>query len=170
MDKEILKECIPLHIERTLMHIAFVNKFADVIGQCYSQHDADKLDANRLLYGYVVIHAVKNLGYPATPENKALMDETTLLHVCGNQHHPECWSGQSVKSFDRDTGEGNPPLDVSGMPFESIQEMCCDWCAMSQEFGNSPFDWYDKVRDTRWLFSKKQDTQIREVLGQLWGK
>ena len=67
-------------------------------------------------------------------------------HVTTNPHHPEYWSSD-YRGF-----ETTAPCHVVDMPNDSVAEMICDWTAMGLEHGNTARDWYDKTRDTRWIF------------------
>jgi hypothetical protein len=46
--------------------------------------------------------------------------------------------------------------------------MCADWCAMSEERGNTPFEWAEKVINKRWQFGKEKEMFIYKVLNLMW--
>jgi len=79
-------------------------------------------------------------------------------HVVTNGHHPECWS-EDYKGFTSDE-----PCHVIGMPEESVIEMVCDWNAMGLEHGNTARWWYEKCRNTRWIFDHHTEKLIEKWL------
>lgn len=105
---------------------------------------------------------------------KATMNQATEHHVRNSPHHPEYWSDRTddlIPKNDRDKFDPNsvPTIDVSEtMPEGAIIEMCADWCAMSQERMNTPFEWADKVIDKRWKFGEEKTKFIYEVLNTMW--
>lgn len=150
-------------VNRTNKHIASVNKYAKKIGKAYPNHDNDKL--NELFDGYSLMHK-KN----RTAEEQKQVDKATTEHILNNEHHCEHWSTTSIEGFTRDNPTPHGALEVGKMPKEAIEEMCCDWCAMSEEFGNTPFEWLDKVNGTRWKFTNEQLSLIKVILYRLWEK
>ena len=148
--------------ERTEQHIQRVNKYAHMLGENYPHHDEDKF--GKLLDGYSLMHKKD-----CNEEEQNRIDEATYLHVISNEHHPEYWCDpESVKGFTRKNPNPHGVFDCSKMPNSALKEMCCDWCAMSEEFGNSPFEWFKKVKDKRWHFEKKQCEFILDILSKLW--
>ena len=106
-----------------------------------------------------------------TKEEQALIDDATFKHVINNEHHCEHWvDPKDVEGFSRDNPTPHGCLDCSKMPESALEEMCCDWCAMSEEFNNTPFEWYKKNKDTRWHFNEEQDKFILDTLHKLWNK
>lgn len=79
-------------------------------------------------------------------------------HVTTNAHHPECWS-DDYQGFDT-----KDPCHVEGMPEACVVEMVCDWSAMALERGNTARAWYDKTRDTRWIFDAQTNALIDKWL------
>ena len=163
-------------IDRTIEHNKLVNKYAQKIGHTYSYHDYDKLSS--LLDDYSLMFK----GNITDDENKRY-NNATIAHISNNPHHPEFFlnkvDSKKLKSFTRENPIMN--LDCSRMTDPAIQEMCCDWCAMSEEFGNSPLDWADKhlgvlgdvpyknIPTTgRWLFTDRQLDYIYDLLIGLW--
>jgi hypothetical protein len=120
MTERIPKEHIEKHIERTLKHIALVNKYGARLGRRYPDHDADKLDPNALLVPYTYVTMQKMLHIELTGEEKESMDRATFLHIRSNQHHPEFWTNSTtllLARFGRDNeGFNNPIRDASNMP------------------------------------------------------
>lgn len=79
-------------------------------------------------------------------------------HVKNNKHHPEFWSND-YKGFST-----TAPCHVNNMPEKYVIEMVCDWEAMALERGNTARSWYDKTKDTRWIFDSKTATLIEKWL------
>ncbi len=75
-------------------------------------------------------------------------------HVTTSPHHPEYWSD------DYDGFETDKPCHVSDMPERYVIEMVCDWVAMGDEYGNTAREWYDKVKNSRWIFDKATSSKI----------
>ena len=141
-------------LTRTLKHIERVNKYASKINESYPNHDSDKLSS--LYEGYSLMSKEK-----PTKEDKEKISAATLTHITSNEHHPEYWTTDDVSKFTRD----NPiTCECYKMPESAMKEMCCDWCAMSEEFGNTPQEWANKVINKRWKFTKWQESYIYHVL------
>ena len=158
-DKEDYKEKFD---ERTHAHIDRVNKYAKKINKEYPNHDNDKF--NELYDGYSLM-SKENVN----EEEQALIDDATFRHVRDNEHHCEHWVDEKdIEGFSRNNPNPHGCLDCSKMPNEALEEMCCDWCAMSEEFNNTPFEWYEKNKDTRWHFNEEQDKFILDTLHKLW--
>lgn len=148
--------------ERTHAHIDRVNKYAKKINKEYPHHDEDKF--NELYAGYSLM-SKENV----TEEEQKLIDDATYKHVLNNEHHCEHWCNpEDIKGFSRKNPTPHGCLDCSKMPEFALEEMCCDWCAMSEEFNNTPFEWYTKNKNTRWHFNDKQDKFILDTLHKLW--
>lgn len=167
-------------LERESAHIELVNKYAAIIGHTYPHHDFDKLQGE--LFEPYSLSKKYNQAYDTTAglteDELNAYNDATLKHITRNPHHPEYWVKD--KSFLRGFSRANPPkeLDCSLMSDEAIIEMCCDWCAMAEEFGNTPFDWaektigfieYDGYNPTaRWRFNSHQYNLIMNTLEKLW--
>ena len=151
--------------DRTKMHIDLVNKYAHMLGIEFPDHDCDKFNPD-VIGGYVYSICSKEQKDLLTKEQIDAYNNATLLHITTNKHHPEYWNGSMITDFDR----ANPPqgIDATSMSKIAMLEMCCDWCAMSEELGNTPFEWFDKVNGTRWLFSTEQIDFISSTLQMLW--
>ena len=160
------------YLARTNRHIARVIKYGNKIGQDYSEHDKDKL--NELFDAYALMMKKDQFGGSdikdnmagVTPEEEKKIDNATLIHVTTNRHHPEYWADEEIKEFSR----ANPQMGLhcQNMPYDAIDEMLCDWCAMSEEFGNTPQEWMEKVIPTRWIFSEEQVKYMQDKLDELW--
>lgn len=150
--------------ERTHAHIDRVNKYAKKINKEYPHHDEDKF--NELYAGYSLMSKNKE---DITKEEQAMIDDATFKHVINNEHHCEHWvDPKDIEGFSRNNPTPNGCLDCSKMPESALEEMCCDWCAMSEEFNNTPFEWYEKNKDVRWHFNEEQDKFILDTLHKLW--
>ena len=148
-------------IERTKNHITLVNKYAKKLGKSFPLHDNDKLHELAPYYQYF------------SKENRSkmeeqLLDQATLKHITCNKHHPEYWTTTSLKGFTRKNPNPNGPIDATRMSREALEEMVCDWCACSEEFGNTPFEWFNKVKNTRWVFNNEQELFICSCITICW--
>ena len=157
------KELKEKFIERTKKHIALVNYFAQKLGLSFPDHDRSKLGG--LLDGYCYYIKPKD---ELTEEEKELLDIVTYVHITQSPHHPEYWTDSSLSGFTRNNPTPNGIIDATDMPIDSLVEMACDWCAMSKEFNNSPFEWLQRVNGVRWLFTEDQLTVLRKTLKKLW--
>lgn len=146
------------YMDRTKKHIELVNKYALKIGRAYPNHDHDKFGS--LLEGYKLYSKPDK-----TEEEQKLLNDCTRQHIATNMHHPEYWSDVDLTKFSRE----NPTVcKAYTMPYNALREMCCDWAAMSEELGNTPFEWADKVINVRWFFTKEQVDYIMKTLEYLW--
>ena len=163
-------------IERTKHHIDLVNKYARKIKHLYKYHDYDKLQGV-LFEPYSLMSKCdyKDL----SDDEKKRYNEATIKHITSQPHHPEYWLSRSDltrvrEEFTRDNQPMN--LDCSKMSKEGILEMCCDWCAMSEEFGNTPLEWMQRTcgildldDNCRWLFTVDQIQFMINTICELWG-
>ena len=146
------------YLDRTRNNVELVNKYGQKLNLKYPDHDKDKF--NELLHGYKLWSKPNK-----TPEERVLLNKCTLTHIKQNEHHPEYWVNEDLSTFSRE----NPVChEAYTMPPKAILEMCCDWCAMSEELNNTPFEWFAKVNGTRWKFSGEQQRLILFVLHKLW--
>ena len=79
-------------------------------------------------------------------------------HVKLNGHHPEFWSND-YRGFST-----TDPCHIETMPEDAIIEMVCDWAAMGEQYGNTARNWYNKTKDTRWIFNKETQRKIEKWL------
>ena len=161
--------------DRTRKHIDLVNKYAMKIGKHFPMHDCDKLD--ELFEDYSLMKKKTTFGGTnlgdnpdgLTAEEQERLNKATATHITTNQHHAEYWAKEKdeIKSFDR----FNPPkgLHCEDMTEEALDEMCADWSAMSEEFGNTPQEWMAKTVPTRWIFTDEQVEYIKNRLDEMWG-
>lgn len=147
-------------IERTNQHIGRVRGNAQLLGKDYPTHDADKLA--ELFEGYSIMKKEN-----PTKEDIAKMDAATLKHITTNPHHPEFWTDSDLTGFTRKNFCPNGLVDATKMPKEALEEMCCDWTAMSQELGTDIYEWFYKVNGKRWKFSEWQQLFILETIEKL---
>jgi hypothetical protein len=153
------------------------NKFEDLIN-ISQDHDKLKLQEPELS-PYIIItwdYYCNDNKIPFNiPENiKKQLGKATEHHVINSKHHPEYWQDRKENILDIDSRDGttipNVIIDGTKMPDVYIGEMCADWMAMSEERGNSPQEWADKVINKRWKFTDDQIKLIYELLNNIWGK
>ena len=103
------------------------------------------------------------------PENmEDLMHEATLHHIKNNRHHPEYHSNKVSLNKDNRDEIPDEMVDASKMTNLDIAEMVCDWCAVSEERGNTPKSWADKNVNKRWKFTDDQKDLIYEIIKEIW--
>ena len=137
-------------------HNQMVNKYAAKVGKSYPNHDREKLK-KAFLYPYTngYVKGEDNL----SENDKTLYKNAQNKHYKESDHHCEHW------------GEVNNDrmVDVSGkMPDEALIEMCADWCAQSEKYGNTPFQWADENINKLWKFDKHQIDLIYKTLHKMW--
>lgn len=159
LDEEISVD----YLNRLQLHINLVNYFGNKLGKSFLNHDKSKI--TMLLPAYRIFRKDKE---ERTKEENDALDMATLIHITGASHHPEYWTDTNMSGFTRESFCPNGVIDTTEMPEEAIDEMLCDWCSMSVEFENSPFDWFNKVNGTRWLFTQEQQQYILNTLHKLW--
>ena len=172
---EITPEMRKHNEERTRDHINRVVKFGEKIKKDFTQHDASKFESPEA-DPYVWVswkHKMQHDGVKLdlSPEIDAQCRAATFHHITHNRHHPEYWDNDMNDTKRNPNGGANTPaqiVDATMMPLDAIQEMCCDWCAMSEELNNSPHEWADKVIETRFKFTPHQIFLIYSTLDSLW--
>lgn len=98
------------------------------------------------------------------------MKEATEHHIKNNRHHPEFHCDKTENLINEDD-RNKPPeemIDATKMEDIDIAEMVCDWCAVSEERGNTPNGWADKNVNVRWKFDDKQKDLIYELVDKVW--
>lgn len=142
--EEYFKNRMKRHVER-------VNKYANVVGYSFPNHDIDKFEKD-LYSSYVILTwcSFRKQQIPIEYQNK--LKYVMNKHYKSNKHHPEYWD------------------NINDMDEESLIEMCADWCAMSEEYNNSPLEWADDNIDRRWKFNETQTYFIYKTLERMWGK
>ena len=152
------------YLERTNLHINLVNYFANKIGKSYPKHDRSKI--TMLLPAY---RTFKKSEEERTKEEIDALDWATIIHITGASHHPEYWTDTNLSGFTRKNFTPNGPIDATQMSEEAMEEMSADWCAMSFELGkNTPYEWFDKVNGSRWVFTQEQQDFILSTLDKMW--
>lgn len=169
--------------KRTKKHINLVKKYAqkiadtnpdlaNVVDQA-SDHDASKYEEPEYTpYLYITWnYKCKDEGKDFKIPNNIDDNGATLHHIKQNRHHPEFHDADSgVDSLNRNNRDAVPErmTDASGMTNIDIAEMVADWCAMSEERGNSPISWADKNVNKRWSFSNSQSDLIYKLIKDIF--
>jgi len=186
--KKMIEEMINFFKARTKKHIKLVQKY------CQKIYDLDKERFNGIIErgeehdqskyvepemaAYVLItweYRCKDLGKECniSKKNRNEMNEATLTHVQKNRHHPEFHCPvKKDNMINRDNRDAVPSkiIEVEDMQDLDIGEMIADWCAMSEEKGNSPHEWARKNVGKRWRFTNNQEKMIYDLLDNMWGK
>jgi len=170
--------------KRTDKHIGLVQKYCQKIDDLGQKgltdimdraevHDASKYEEPEYTpYVYLTWqYKCKDDGVDSgfSKEIKDNMNTATNHHVKHNRHHVEAHTDQDdvINREDRD----KPPeemIDGTKMGELDIAEMCADWCAMSEERGNTPQSWADKNVNVRWKFTDEQKKMIYDLLDLIW--
>ena len=169
--------------DRTNRHIDLVRKYAGLIADEFPQlsgvvdqaavHDDSKFkNPEYLPYIFVTWnYKCKDDGVDySIPDH---IDDTaaTSHHVKSNRHHPEFHDPNKDREMINKDDRDSPPdeiVDGSGMSDVDVAEMVADWCAMSEERGNSPKDWADKNVNIRWKFNDGQVSLIYGLIDSVW--
>lgn len=178
---QITSEMSALFFKRTQKHIGLVNKYYKKYCERMKirvndlKHDDSKFYFPEMI-PYILItwqyHCKDSdiLFHPSEKE-KNDMNMATEHHIKMNRHHPEFWSERTINLISREDRDGIPAtkIDVSEtMPHDALIEMCADWCAMSEEKNNTPYDWARKVVNTRWVFGEEKTKFIYRTLRLMW--
>lgn len=159
----------------------FTKNNRDYFSKDFGKHDLIKFEKEEIV-PYIAITwqyycKDNNIKFEISKELQLLMNSATEHHVKNSSHHPEYWledkTRQTIPTNDRDkfNPDALPIIDVSKtMPEYALVEMCADWCAMSKERGNTPFEWADKVINKRWKFGEEKTKFIYYVLDEMWNK
>jgi len=93
----------------------------------------------------------------------------TEHHVRSNRHHPEygCSDAEAINRKNRDK-PGAKVIDATHMTDLDVAEMCADWCAVSEEKGNSPVQWADDNVGKRWRFTPRHKTLIYQLVSDVF--
>lgn len=150
------------YIRRLFRHKALVYYFGRKLGKYYFLHDNDKLSSD-FFHRYAL-----TMKEHRTPSEQKLLDTATLIHITNTPHHPEAWTKTNLTGFTRSNFTPNGIIDARSMPLEFLKEMCCDWCAVSYERGNTPQEWVKQVVNIRWKFNNGQVKVINETIDMLW--
>lgn len=112
-------------------------------------HDKDKLKLKNL-----VRQALRYIPGPLTEQDKLNIHNVVMEHIKTNKHHCEYW------------GEGDYAsngIDCTKMEETYLYEMCADWAATSEEMGTDLRGWYDKVVNTKFMFTDEQIKIIKPM-------
>lgn len=172
------------YLDRTDRHISLVQKYCKRIKDRYyifpdilrrgQDHDQSKFTPIEfepyvlLTWRYKCKDEGMELVFSDEIEDK--IRAATEHHVRSNDHHPEYWAPpreSMINPKDRD----KPPeeiVDATHMSHLAIAELVADWCAMSEERGNTPREWADKNVGIRWKFDKPQRELIYGLIDSVW--
>ena len=105
-----------------------------------SEHDSSKFGIEEML-GYVLMTEKygRNVGYKFSKEDDEIMTRAWDHHKSVNRHHPEFFEDK-----------------LHNMKTEDLIEMCCDWGAMSLEFGDSVVDFKENKAYNKYKFTDSQ--------------
>ena len=95
----------------------------------------------------------------------------TERHIKHNIHHPEFWTSQKenlINTTDRDSSSVENIIDATLMPYDCIDHMVADWCAVSEEKRTHPIDWAKNNINVRWEFTKEQEDYIYTIINLIW--
>ena len=155
-NKKISEEDVKEFKQHYENHKNLVNKYASKINKQYPNHDADKF-SKELLIPYIKGFIWGKMN--CTDEEWKSFKVAQELHYRNNAHHSQHWDKNSYFKAP----------DVRGkMPDEALYEMCADWCAMSEYYGNTPFEWADKNIGKLWKFDEHQIQVIYDTLHKMW--
>lgn len=109
-------------------------------------HDSSKFGIEEML-GYILMTEKygRKVGYKFSKEDDNIMAKAWDHHKSVNRHHPEFFE------------------DVEQMKQADLLEMCCDWGAMSYEFGDSVVDFMNKKAFVKYPFTTDQKGFIIQV-------
>ncbi len=151
MKNLITNEMIQYFDKRTEEHIQRVIKYGKLYDKNldFSEHDKSKtVEPERS--PYILRTWYQNiLQKPLPDEIQPFLKEASKYHKIKNSHHPEHWD------------------DINKMPDNCIVELVCDWCAMSEEFDNDPYEWLEKNKEKH-KFNRLQIDFIKEILDKIW--
>jgi len=154
------------------IHKALPDEYSDQLG---AKHDYSKLESPEMEpYIHISWHyKMKDDGkeYEVSDQIKNDMDKATAHHVHTNSHHPEFHSPiKSDDQINRDDRDKPPAqlVDATSMPKVDVAEMVADWCAMSEEKGNTPQEWAKKNINIRWKFTDEQIKLIYDLIDLIW--
>jgi len=168
--------------KRTKNHIALVKKYCEKLVPIYGDeiiqrgkdHDKSKFEEPEYTPYVFTTWRYKckddNKEFKCSKEMEQRMKDATEHHIKNNPHHPEFHTDKLnnlINTKDRDAIP-DEMIDSTKMTDLDIAEMCADWCAMSEERGNSPIEWADKNVNKRWKFDEKQSKKIYDLINKIW--
>lgn len=154
---------------RTNKHIDLFNSiYYELTGGEMIGHDLSKFREPEL-YPYILtswMYRYPDFEAPADFSG----DAATFHHIKNNRHHPEYWDDSltenPINSENRDLPSGIM-VDATKMPFDALDELCCDWKAVSIELNTNPFEWAENNINVRWQFTIEQENYIYRTLEKL---
>lgn len=183
-EEEIPSEMREHFEKRTRKHINLVRKYCGRMAERIALlrpliergkvHDDSKFGANELLpyvwltWRYKCQDDETECKLPGGMEEK--INKATEHHILNNSHHPEYHQGRKDNLLNKNDRDAIPDklIDARTMPPLDVAEMVADWCAMSEERGNTPREWADKTVNKRWRFTPEQKKLIYSLIDIVW--
>jgi hypothetical protein len=169
--------------ERTDHHIHLVQKYCKKLEEHVpglvargERHDASKFEnEERLPYTWLTWrYKCKDAGKPCVlPKGmEERINKATEHHILSNAHHPEFHQSKRSGLLNTDDRDKPPKemIDSTKMSKLDIGEMVADWCAMSEERGNTPKEWAKKNVNVRWKFTPEQEKHIFKLIDGAWDR
>jgi hypothetical protein len=185
-DEPITTEMVNWYVQRTDRHVDLVQKYCRLIHdlmperwdgliEAGEEHDASKYQEPEL-GPYIALtwrYKAKDDGFEYKPsvDMEKRISEVTFHHIVNNAHHPEFSDpNASEDNLNPNDRHKNPDkaVDATRMSDLMVAEMVADWCAMSEERGNTPKEWADKTVNKRWMFTPAQTSLIYELIKSVW--
>ncbi len=171
-------------VKRTNRHIQLVQKYCGIIEEAFPEmegiiergevHDASKFEEPELT-PYIWLtwrYKCEDEGRECKlPEGmKEEIDKATEYHILHNAHHPEASQGRTTDLINKKDRDAPPDsmVDATGMSTLDLGECLADWCAMSEERGNTPLEWAENNVNKRWEFTDTQCDEIFHILETIW--
>ena len=183
----MLTEEIEKHfVDRTNRHIKLVQKYCKLIASEWSgleeliergeKHDASKFGSDELVpyiwltWRYKCKDDGVECNLPDGMEDD--IDKATEHHILSNAHHPEYHQSETEGLLNKEDRDAPPDemVDATGMSDLDIAECAADWCAMSEERGNTPREWAEKNVNVRWKFTPEQESLIFDLIDSVWNE
>jgi len=173
--------------KRTKKHIELVQKYCeklveydeDKYGELIERgevHDASKFKSPEMdPYIYTTWKykcEADGVDFDCPKEMEDKMTDATEHHILNNRHHPEFHCDKTDNLINENNRDAPPEemIDATKMGDIDIGEMVADWCAVSEERGNTPKSWADKNVNVRWEFTDLQEDLIYELIDAVWGE
>jgi hypothetical protein len=191
MDITITDEMIEYYERRTAMHIELVDKYCQFMLDSYSEvsylSDLDSLTELAPVHDMSKFHPPERdpyilitwqykcrddgVHFALPDEVRELMNKATRHHIRVNPHHPDYFDPRDNLPLLNRKDRDKPPeqmVDATRMPVIYMAEMVADWCAMSEERGNTPMEWAKKNVNIRWKFTDAQVKLIDKLIEAAW--
>jgi len=146
-------------LERHNKHKGLVKKYAERISQFYptltelleiiKQHDDTKLQEENI-HLYILFNLQCRGKYQMTNDESIAYKKVREFHGKLEKHHPDFYK------------------DHKEIPVLYLAEMACDWCAVGEELGSNPIDFYNKVIGKTLHLSEDQSLFIYKVINKIW--